>query len=184
MINMAIFASGNGSNFQAIVDSELKQHVKLLVCDNKDAYVIERAKQLEIVYFAFNPKDYDSKIEYEKVILSKLRELKIDFIALAGYMRLLSELIVDEYQKRIVNIHPSKLPDYKGINAIERAYEAGEAEIGVSIHYVDYGMDTGEVIASETVQVNNDSLDKVTKRVHILEHILYVRTLKQLVKEK
>lgn len=169
MKNVAIFASGNGSNFEAIVKAKLNCDIKILICNKSDAYVLERALMLGI----------DSIVlKKEENIIKILEELNIDLIVLAGYMKIFSENFVSKYEGRIVNIHPSLLPKYRGLNAIERAFNAGEKEIGISIHYVDFGVDTGEVIAVDTVSVEEgESLDEVEAKVHELENRMYPKVL-------
>ena len=122
---LAVFASGNGSNFEAIAaacaDGRLDARVVLLVCDRPGAYVCERAARLGVETFAFRPKDYVSKEAYEQDIVRMLDERGVELVCLAGYMRILSRVMLDAYGGRIVNIHPSLLPAFKGAHAIEEA---------------------------------------------------------------
>ncbi len=172
MKRLAIFASGNGSNFEVIVNANLNCEICLLVCNNRNAYVLKRAKKLGIDY---------KVVEDEEEILKVLANYSIDLVVLAGYMKIFSPSFVNKFERRIINIHPSLLPNYRGLNAIERAFNSGEKEIGVSIHYVDSGVDTGEVIASGVIQVGeNDSLEDVEKKVHELEHFMYPKILEEI----
>jgi phosphoribosylglycinamide formyltransferase-1 len=183
MKNLAVFASGSGTNFQAIIDHGIDESVNipLLVCDKKDAYAIERAKKAGMDCFVFNPKDYESKAGYESEIVKMLKAYDINFIALAGYMRLLGKVMLEEYEGKIVNIHPSLLPAFKGIHAIRQAIEYGVKVMGVSIHYVDSGMDTGRIIAQQSFDVlDNMSVQDIESKVHEIEHQLYPNVLKQL----
>ncbi|MFV0424261.1 MAG: phosphoribosylglycinamide formyltransferase [Bacilli bacterium] len=181
MKNIAIFASGNGSNFEGLVRADLKCVIKVLICNNKDAYAIKRAKNLNIACEIVCLEDFVSNFEYEKKIIELLKEYQIDLIVLAGYLKIFSKEFVELYERSIINLHPSKLPKYRGLNAIERAFNAGECEIGVSIHYVDSGVDTGEVIACETVKIEKgDSLSVVEDKVHKKEHELYPRVLEEI----
>lgn len=153
MKKIAVFASGNGSNFQAILDAiqngELNADLKLLVCDRKQAYCIQRANQANISSFVFTAKEYESKEQYESEIISHLKELDVEFIILAGYMRLIGPTILDAFPGKIVNVHPSYLPLFPGKDAIGQALNAGVDSTGVTVHYVDEGMDTGPIIAQE-----------------------------------
>ncbi len=181
MKNVAIFASGNGSNFEVLVKANLKCNIKLLICNNKDAYVIKRANNLNIECIVICSNEFNSKSEYENEILKVLELYNIDLIVLAGYMKIFSPEFTSRYENAIINIHPSKLPNYRGLDAIKRAYEAGESEIGVSIHYVDSGVDTGDIIACEVVEVEDgESLESVEEKVHKLEHSLYPRVLEEI----
>lgn len=188
MKNIAIFASGNGSNFQSIVDhikiGKLDAKVGLLVCDKMGANVIERAKAEQIDYFAFNPKDYGSKAEFEQEIIGKLCEKEIDFIVLAGYMRLIGPTLLAEYEGRIINIHPSLLPAFPGKNAIEQALEAGVRITGVTIHYVDEGMDTGPIIEQKAVEIEEgETLESLATKIHQVEHQFYPAVIQKLLKK-
>lgn len=185
MKNIAIFASGNGSNFQAIADAvkdkSLNARIALVVCDHPGAFVIERAKKEQVPLFLFDPKSYQSKAEYETIILEKLEEKKIDFIALAGYMRLIGPTILQKYEGRMVNIHPSLLPNFPGLDAIGQSLRAGAKQTGVTIHYVDEGMDTGRVIAQEAVPiVDGETRESLQQKIQAVEHRLYPATLQKL----
>ncbi len=181
MKNIAIFASGNGSNFESLVKANLSCNIKVLICNIKDAYVIERAKKLGIEYKIVPSTDFSSNSEYEKELLKILERYNIDLIVLAGYMKIFTSEFITHYENAIINIHPSKLPNYRGLDAIKRAYDAGEEEMGVSIHYVDSGVDTGNLIACEVVKVDTgESLESVEEKVHKLEHILYPKVLEEI----
>ena len=189
MMRLAVFASGNGSNFQAIADAikegKLEADICLVVCDRKDAYVIERARMENIPVFSFSAKQYENKAGYEREILDELHIHGVEFIILAGYMRLIGSTLLGEYSHRIVNIHPSLLPAFPGKDAIGQAFKAKVKETGVTIHYVDEGMDTGPIIAQEVVPIlNGDTKDILQKRIQELEHDLYPKILHQLCQEK
>ncbi|HYK73595.1 MAG TPA: phosphoribosylglycinamide formyltransferase [Pseudoneobacillus sp.] len=185
MIKIAIFASGSGSNFQAIVDSihsgSLEAEVSLLVCDRPDAFVVERAKQQAIPTFSFSAKNYPSKFEYEMAILKELQEKGVEFIVLAGYMRLIGATLLKEYEGKIVNIHPSLLPAFPGKDAIGQAIKAKVKISGVTVHFVDEGMDTGPIIEQATVYLSEkETKESLQKKIHQVEHHLYPTVLQQL----
>lgn len=189
MKKIAIFASGNGSNFQSIMEAEAKKELKiktsLLVCDHHEAYVLQRAQGLGIPIFCFNPKEYEDKKAYEEVILEHLLVEGVDYLILAGYMRLIGPTILREYEGRIINIHPSLLPAFPGKDAIGQALDARAKETGVTVHYVDEGMDTGPVIAQESVRIyENDTEESLKKRIQIVEHRLYPSVLKELFQQE
>lgn len=185
MKKIAIFASGTGSNFDALVAAiergELSASVELLVCDRRSAKVLEKAKAKGIPTLLFSGKEYASKAEYEAMIVEALHEHQVEWIVLAGYMRLLGETLLNAYPNRIINIHPSLLPAYKGKDAVGQALAAGERVLGVSIHYVDAGMDTGELIAQESINLTGrENKEEVMEMVHHVEHQLYPKTLAKL----
>ena len=180
---VAIFASGTGSNFEKIADdTRLKEimDIELLVCDRPGAAVIKKAEDRGIKVFA--ARDYNSKEDYEKAIIEQVKDL--DYIFLAGYMRIISPYFLENYKKTILNLHPSLLPKYKGKEAIAQAYNAGDKEIGISIHYVNEELDGGEVIEQTFLTVKeNETLESVTNRIHGLEHELYPKVILELIKE-
>lgn len=188
MKKLAIFASGSGTNFQAIVDGvktgKITAEVALMVCDKKGAFVIERAVKEQIPTFVFQAKDYESKADYEKEILHLLKEKEIDFIVLAGYMRLIGPTLLNEYEGRIVNIHPSLLPAFPGKDAIGQALRAGVKVSGVTVHYVDAGMDTGPIIAQKAIEIaEDDTVETVAGKIHQVEHELYPKVIQQLMEK-
>ncbi|WP_102347878.1 phosphoribosylglycinamide formyltransferase [Bacillus sp. Marseille-P3661] len=185
MKKVAVFASGNGSNFQAIIDAikvdELSCEVAMLICDRPDAKCINRAETADIPTFAFIPKEFERKADYEAEILAKLQPLDVDLIVLAGYMRLIGGTLLSAYEGRIINIHPSLLPAFPGKDAIGQAFQAKVKVTGVTIHYVDEGMDTGPIIAQETVTVDEDeTYESLEVKIQKVEHRLYPSTLNKL----
>ncbi len=188
MKNIAIFASGNGSNFLAIYDAiqskELHAEITLLVSDKSNSKSVENGVKLGLNVFSFNASDYDSKVDYEKKILDKLIEHNVDMIVLAGYMRLIGKTLLDAYEGKIINIHPSLLPEYKGKDAIGQAMNDNAEISGVTVHYVDEGMDTGKIIEQVEVDISNFSTRaEIEKEIHKIEHVLYKKVIKQLLEE-
>ncbi|MGD6874670.1 phosphoribosylglycinamide formyltransferase [Sutcliffiella horikoshii] len=182
---IAIFASGSGSNFQAITEAcrngLLEATPALLVCDRPGAYVVERATAADIPYFAFAPKSYQTKEEFEGHILQELARYEVDFIVLAGYMRLIGPTLLNAFKGRIVNIHPSLLPAFPGLDAVGQALEYGVKLTGVTIHFVDEGMDTGPIIAQQAIEIGpDDTREMLEKKIHEVEHSFYPQTLQQL----
>lgn len=182
-IKAAVFASGTGSNFEAIVKESLPCEIALLVCDKPGAKVIEKAEKYGVPTLVFSPKDYASKVEFEKMLVGKLQEANISWIFLAGYMRIVGPTLLGAYEGRIVNIHPSLLPDFPGKDAIGDAYRAGVGKTGVTVHYIDEGIDTGPIIAQEEVVVEaDDTLETLAQKIHAVEHELYPRVIREIVK--
>lgn len=189
MKKIAIFASGTGTNFDAIADNIdsgiLDAKIELLLVDQKKAKVIEKGLKRNIETLVLSPKDFESKAQYEQTILKRLKEKEVEWIILAGYMRIVASVLLDAYENRIINIHPSLLPDYRGLDAIGQAYNAHAPRMGVTIHYVDSGLDTGNIIAQEGFDVDPSwSKDECERRIHAIEHVLYTNTLKKLWEEE
>ncbi|MGM9928336.1 MAG: phosphoribosylglycinamide formyltransferase [Bacillus sp. (in: firmicutes)] len=185
MKKIAVFASGSGSNFQSIADSikqgQLQAEIVLLVCDRPSAFAVERANKEGIPTFVFSPRDYADKAAFEQEILQQLQEKQVDFIVLAGYMRLIGDTLLAAYSHRMVNIHPSLLPAFPGKDAIGQAFEAGVKVTGVTVHYVDEGMDTGPIIDQRAVQVlEDDSKETLQRRIQETEHVLYPDVLRRI----
>lgn len=176
---IAVFASGTGSNFQALAEAAAEGRLggatmELLVCDKPTAPVVGRAERLGIPTHLFVPKQYGSREEYETEIVAKLEELEIDLVVLAGYMRLLTSVIVDKYAGRLINIHPSLLPAFPGTNAIGQALDYGVKLSGVTVHFVDGGMDTGPIIAQRAIEVaEHETEESFAQAVHAVEQELY-----------
>ncbi|MFD0846310.1 phosphoribosylglycinamide formyltransferase [Streptococcus saliviloxodontae] len=177
-MKIAVFASGNGSNFQVIAE---QFPVEFVFSDHRDAYVLERAQNLSIPGFAFELKEFDNKVAYEQAIVDLLNQHEIDLVCLAGYMKIVGETLLSAYEGRIINIHPAYLPEFPGAHGIEDAWEAGVDQSGVTIHWVDSGVDTGKVIQQVRVpRLPDDSLESFEARIHEAEYKLYPRVLRQL----
>ncbi|MCD8511268.1 MAG: phosphoribosylglycinamide formyltransferase [Bacillus sp. (in: Bacteria)] len=187
-MNLAVFASGNGSNFEAVVGAikrgEIDGEVKLLVCDKEQAYAIERARNHGIPVFVFNPKNYLGKEAYEGEILQQLAKYKVELIILAGYMRLIGPTLLEAYEQRILNIHPSLLPSFPGLDAIGQAFEAKVKVSGVTVHYVDAGMDTGPIIEQEPVRLEEgDTRQEFQEKIQQVEHQLYPEVIQGVIEK-
>lgn len=174
----AVFASGSGSNFEAIVRAaapdDRAYEIALLVCDKPNAFALERAERLNVPSKVFRPKAYATREAYEDDIVRELREASIDFIVLAGYMRLITPVLLSAYENRILNVHPSLLPAFPGLHAVEQALEYGAKLTGVTVHLVDGGMDTGPIIAQEAIPIRaGDTPETLYPRIQQMEHRLY-----------
>ncbi len=183
--NVAVFASGTGSNFEAIMESPHRNFdVVRLVSDKPKAHVIGKAASYGVQTIVFEADKYKNKQEYEAELLEKLKRARVEWIVLAGYMRVIGETILKEYEGKIINIHPSLLPSFPGIDAVGQALKAGVKVSGVTIHYVDEGIDTGPIIAQEAVTVfPNDTSESLQERIQQVEHNLFPRVLSKLMKK-
>lgn len=187
-MRVAIFASGNGTNFEVLTkqfqNHQLAGDVVLLFCDHPDANVMKRAQRLNVPAFSWTVKEAGGKEAYEKRLLKLLQTQKIDLILLAGYLRVVGATILDQYEGRIINLHPAWLPEYPGLHSIERAYRDQVSETGVTVHFIDRGLDTGPIIMQERVPIHSDdSLTELENRVHEVEHRLYPQAVKQVVSQ-
>ena len=182
-MRVAILASGNGSNFEALAHQFqaglLPGELAFVFSDHHNAYVLERARRLNVRAFSFEVKEFENKAAYEKALLQLLQEQEIDLIVLAGYMRIIGKTLLSHYSNRILNIHPSLLPSFPGLHGIKDAYEYGVKVTGVTVHLVDDGVDTGPIIAQEPVMIlPEDSLESLEEKIHQTEHRLYPKVLR------
>jgi len=189
VLKLAVFASGRGSNFQSIIDhikrGEISAEVKLLISDNQEAGVLKRAENEGIEHLYIDPGHFDSKQEYEKKLIVLLNNAGVELVVLAGYMRILSPLFVKYFQNQIINIHPSLLPAFKGLNAQKQAVDYGVKYSGCTVHFVDQGMDTGPIIKQSVVEVkDNDSADDLAARILKEEHKIYPEAVKLIAEGK
>ena len=182
MKKIAVFASGNGSNFQVIAE---QFPVEFVFSDHRDAYVLERAEKHGVTAHAFELKEFDSKVDYEKAIVALLEKYDIDLVCLAGYMKIVGTTLLKAYEGRIINIHPAYLPEFPGAHGIDDAWEAGVDQSGVTIHWVDSGVDTGTVIKQVRVpRLAGDTIESFEARIHENEYKLYPEVLESLGVEK
>lgn len=187
-VRLAVFASGTGTNFQALNDAILQRglnaEIVRLIVDKSTAGALNLAKLFGISATAIKYSNYETKTEAEQVIINQLKTDQVDGILLAGYMRILTPKLIDAYSGKIINLHPAMLPNFPGRHSILDAFEAGVSETGVTVHFVDNGIDTGEIIAQEAVPIlMNDTIDILETRIHNVEHVLYPNTLAKLIDE-
>lgn len=185
MMRLAVFASGNGTNYEAIAsacaEGRLDAEVALLVCDKPGAHVIERARKFGTPTFVFSPKSYASKADFETEIAARMDELGIGLVCLAGYMRIIGDVLLSRYGGKIINIHPSLLPAFRGALAVERAVEYGVKVYGITIHWVDASLDGGKIIAQKAFEYYGSDPEEVHRLGQIIEHKLYVETINKLI---
>jgi phosphoribosylglycinamide formyltransferase-1 len=179
---IAIFASGNGSNLQAIIDysknNDINGDIVFVLTNNSDAYALKRARNSEINAECVPFNRDISRFEFGKKISQAIINKKIDLICLAGYMLLLSTDFINEYQNKIINIHPSLLPSFKGMHGIRDAFDYGVKVTGVTVHFVDSELDNGPIILQETVFINEgETVEQLEKKIHEAEHRLYPRAV-------
>jgi phosphoribosylglycinamide formyltransferase-1 len=180
---IAVLASGQGSNLQAIIDAVANETIRnaavaLVVSDRKNAYALERATLQNIPAVWLNPRSFISREDYDRELVACLEEQQIDLVVLAGFMRLLTPYFVLAFQNRILNIHPSLLPAFPGKNGVADALVYGVKITGCTVHFVDEGLDTGPIILQEALTVkSDDTVESLHRRIHTLEHRLYPQAI-------
>lgn len=188
-MRLAVLASGYGSNLQAILDAierkEIHGRVEIVISDVENAYALERARKHGIESLYINPQEYKKREDFDGVIAGLLQERQIDLVVLAGYMRLLSPLFVETFRGRIMNIHPSLLPAFPGLNGVKKAISYGVKVSGCTVHFVDEKLDNGPIILQEAVPVfEEDTEDSLHERIHRVEHRLYPKAIQLFIEHK
>lgn len=188
IMRVAVLASGEGSNLQAILDAVHNKHgveVVRVAGDKPGARALERAAESGVAIASFPIADFTDRVARDEAIADQLRADEVDLVVLAGYMAILSPQFIAAFFGRIINVHPSLLPKYPGLRAIEQAIEGGENQTGVTVHYVDEGVDTGDVIAQETIGIEpGETADQLAGRIHEIEHRLLPEVIAQIAAER
>ncbi len=187
MLNLAIFGSGSGSNYQAIAEAiaagTLDARIACVISDVEDAFILERARKLGHPAIYLDCAPFKTKLdgEAEQRAIDLIKQHGGDFIALAGFMRIVKPGLLTAFAGRIINIHPSLLPNFPGLEAGKQALEAGAKETGCTVHFVDGGIDTGPIIVQRKVAVlPDDTVDSLMTRIHAQEHLAYPEALQKI----
>tara|TARA_Y100000590_G_C15537562_1_gene945629 strand:+ start:363 stop:989 length:627 start_codon:yes stop_codon:yes gene_type:complete len=184
----AVLISGNGSNLESIIEHINEKKIEGNICcvlsNNPKAFGIERAKEAGIPFEIINHKHYKERNDFDASMVEKLKAYKPDLIVLAGFMRILSSTFIKEYRGKILNIHPSLLPKYPGLNTHQRAIESGDKFHGISIHFVDESLDGGPICAQSKIEIGNSDASQLKERIHMLEHDLYPKVIDLFAKKR
>ena len=184
-MKVLILASGRGSNFEAILKASKKSSLPVkvagLLCD-RDCNAMNIARLSDVPVSVIKPKDYETKQQHTQALISAVTSYDPDYILLAGYMRIIPSELIDLYPLRIVNIHPSLLPNFKGKDGIKQAWDAGVKTTGVTVHFVNDRMDDGLIIAQEKIPVPG-SIEDLENKIHEVEHRLYVEAVRMLAED-
>ena len=183
-LKIAILASGDGSNFQELVDlsksNKFDIDIKLLITNNSEAGCILRAKRSNISYKIIKASDYENKEIFEEKIIHTLKKNDIELVVMAGWMKIMSSKFVNTFKNKIINVHPSLLPSFKGNNAIKEAITSGSKITGCSVHFVEPEVDSGSLIMQAALSISDqDNIDSITKKIHFLEHKILPLSISQ-----
>ena len=187
IFKIAVLISGNGSNLQAIIDNfrdEVGIEISSVISNKGDAYGITRANREGIETHIVNHEDYSSREDFEKKLINILKKESPDLIVLAGFMRILSNLFISEYYGKLINIHPSLLPNYKGMDTHRRVLENNEEFHGITVHYVDNSLDGGPICAQSKIKIDTKDQKKLEEQIHELEYELYPDVIKNIASGK
>lgn len=182
-IKTAVLISGNGSNLQALIDAaraaDFPAEIALVISNIAGAYGLTRAEDAAIPTIVIPHTNYPSREAFDRMIAAALVNHEIGLVALAGFMRILSDEFVQQWAGRLINIHPSLLPKYKGLHTHARALAAGDAEHGATVHWVVPELDSGEIILQQSIPIHaGDNAESLRRRIQALEHTLYPAALK------
>ena len=188
-MRLAVFASGRGSNMLAIANAIEEGRlpgvsIDLVICDKPSALVLKKAQELKLKTFVFEAKKFRKKSDYESEILKQLEQSRIQMVVLAGFMRIIGSTLLKVWVGRMINLHPSLLPEFPGKDGIGDAFRAGVRETGVTVHFVDAGVDTGPIIAQERLMIDPaETLDSLEEKIHLLEHKILPQTILRICQE-
>ena len=174
-IRLGILASGNGSNFEYIIKSiqskQLNAEISILIVNNPNCLAIKKAIKYKIPYVIINHRDFNSRLKHDILVMKKLDELSVELVVMAGWMRIVGEEIINRFKKRLINIHPSLLPSFKGVDAIQQAINKKVTITGCTVHYVQKEVDSGSIIIQAAVPIKEqDSKETLKKRIQTMEH--------------
>ncbi len=173
-MRIAVLVSGNGSNLQALIDANLSGQIIGVLSNKADAYALQRAENANIATAVISHKDYPNRESFDEAMHQQLLAWQVDLVILAGFMRILTPSFVSNWQGKMLNIHPSLLPVYKGINTHQRVLNTGDRLHGCTVHFVTAELDAGQSIAQSAIQVSvRDNVESLARRVHELEHFIY-----------
>lgn len=189
LMSLAVLISGQGSNLQAIIDScdrgEISATIRCVISNEPDAYGLTRAQHANIPTHVLKHTDYSSRQLYDHALADLIDQYHADLIVLAGFMRILGAEIVEKYQYRIINLHPSLLPKYKGLNTHARVLAAGDKRHGASVHFVTADLDDGPVITQASIPIEgSDTIESLQEKVHELEHRILPRAIQWLAQNR
>ena len=185
VLKLGILLSGRGSNmmaiFNAIAEGRLDSTISVVISDNPSAKGIELAKENGLKTITVDPKQFSSKLDYEKNVLKHLKLEQVTCIVLAGYMRLLGDTLLEAYSNSILNIHPSLLPKHKGLHPQRQAIEDGSKLSGCTVHLVNEELDGGPILGQKRVSIlNDDNEDTLASKILVQEHLLYSEVLRDI----
>jgi phosphoribosylglycinamide formyltransferase-1 len=181
-VRFGVLISGSGTNLQAILDAcadgRIAGEVAVVISNGEDAYGLERAQSAGVPAIFLDPDDCDGADDYNHRVLKALELENVEFVVMAGYMKLLGAEVLDAFPTRVVNIHPALLPSFAGVHGIRDAYDYGVKVTGVTVHFADQAFDHGPIIAQEAVEIrDDDTLETLEARIHVVEHRLYPEVL-------
>ena len=187
-IRLGILASGNGSNFEYIIKAiqkkQLNAEISILIVNNPNCLAIQKAIKYKIPYLIINHRDCNSRLEHDNLVMNKLLESSVELVVMAGWMRIVGEELINKFKNRLINIHPSLLPSFKGVDAIQQAMDNKVKITGCTVHYVQKEVDSGSIIIQAAVPLKEqDTKDTLRKRIQDMEHIILPKAITKVAKK-
>ena len=186
-LRLGVLASGGGTNLQSIIDQcrdgQLDAEIVLVLCNNPEAGALTRAANAGLPHLCINHRDYPDRSSFDQAVVAALQKAGVELVALAGFMRIISDIFLDAFPQRIINIHPALLPAFPGLHVQKKALEYGARFAGCTVHFVDNGVDTGPIIMQAVVPVlADDTEESLSARILQQEHKIYPQVI-QLIAE-
>ncbi len=184
-LNLGVLVSGTGSNLQAILDAiaagTLNARVRVVISNRANVLALDRARAAGVPALTVPHRDFATREAFDRALVSALREADVNWVVLAGFMRVITPVFLSAFPGRIINIHPALLPAFPGVDAAKQAFDYGVKITGCTVHFVDSGVDSGKIIAQRAVPVEaGDDLPKLAARIHGAEHELFVSVLRDI----
>lgn len=182
-LNLGVLVSGSGSNLQAIIDATekgfLKSKISIVISNVPDVYALERAKKHNIISTVINHKDFKNREDFDKKIVETLKKHSVDLVIMAGFLRVITPVLLDAFPMKILNIHPALLPSFPGLHVQKQALDYGCKFAGCTVHFADKGVDTGPIIIQGVVPIlDTDTEESLSKRILSVEHKIYPQAIK------
>ncbi|MEE8128336.1 MAG: phosphoribosylglycinamide formyltransferase [Nitrospinaceae bacterium] len=186
---IGILVSGRGTNLQAIINAiengELNARIAVVLSNKKEAPALERAQKKDIETVYLDPKQFAGKKEFDRALIRELEDRRVDLVCLAGYMRILGQEFIRKFEGKIINIHPSLLPAFPGLDVQQKAIDHGVKFSGCTVHFVDEEVDSGPIILQAVVPVHeSDNAETLAQRILIQEHLIYPRAIQLIVENR
>ena len=184
MFKIAVLISGNGSNLEALIDACKKNvingSIDIVISNNPDAYGIQRAKNHSINYKIIDNNRFETREDFDQALVEELKDSNPNLIVLAGFMRILTSVMTEAFRNKIINIHPSLLPKYPGLDTHNSVIKNGDLKHGITIHFVNEVLDGGQIIAQGEISVNaNETPEELKTRIHAIEHVMLPKVVSQ-----
>lgn len=188
-LRLGVLASGGGTNLQSIIDAcqagSIDAEIAIVICNNPDAGALQRAAQAGIDHFCVNHRDFAERQDFDRSVVTALKEADVELVVLAGFMRIISGVFLDAFPQRIINIHPALLPAFPGLHVQRKALEYGARFSGCTVHFVDDGVDTGQIIIQAVVPIlDDDTEESLAARILEQEHQIYPRAIQLIAEDR